>query len=77
VDAAVDFALQKSRGFENTQVLGNGRQGDVEGFRQFRDRGFALGQARQDGAAGGIGERAEGGVERGATGGLRIVNHTV
>jgi hypothetical protein len=76
VDAAVDFALQKSRGFEDAQVFGNRRQGNVEGFRQFRDGSFALGQPRENGAARGVGERAESGIERGA-GSRRIVNHTV
>jgi hypothetical protein len=30
VDAAVDFASQKSRGFENAEVFGNRRQGNIE-----------------------------------------------
>jgi hypothetical protein len=30
VDAAVDFALEKSRGFEDAQVFGNRRQGNIE-----------------------------------------------
>jgi hypothetical protein len=30
VDAAVDFALQKSRGLEDAQVFGNRRQGNIE-----------------------------------------------
>jgi hypothetical protein len=77
VNAAVDFALQKPRGFEDAQVFGNGRQRDVKRFRQFRDGGFALGQARQDGAARGIGECAKGGVERRALGLLEIINHMV
>jgi hypothetical protein len=77
VNAAVDFAPQKPRGFEDAQVLRNRRERDVEGFRQFRDGGFALGQARQDGAARGIGECSKRGVERRALGGLIIVNHMV
>ena len=69
VDAAVDFALEQAGGFENAQVLGDGRKGDVEGCGKFGDGGFALGQAGQDGAAGGIGERAESGVEQACAGG--------
>jgi len=32
VNAAVDFALQESRGFEYAQMFGDRRQGNIEGF---------------------------------------------
>ncbi len=73
VNAAVDFALEKAGGFENAQMLGDGGEGKREGLRKLGDRGFALGEARENGAAGGVGEGGEGGVERGRG----IVNHTV
>jgi hypothetical protein len=77
VDTAVDFALEESRGFEHAQVLGNRWQGNVEGLGQFRDGGLAPGQPCEDGAAGGIGQSAKGGIQRGVCGSKRIVNHTV
>jgi hypothetical protein len=72
VHAAVDIAAKKSGGFENAQVFGNGRKRNAERFGEFGDGGFSRGQAREDGAAGGIGERAESGIQR-----VRIVNHLV
>ena len=50
----------------------NGRERDVERPGEFRNGGFALSKAREDGAASGVGERAEGGVKGGG-----IVNHMV
>jgi len=76
MDAAVDFAAQQPGRLEDTQVLGNGGKRDVEGLGQFADGGLTLSQAREDGATSGIGERAEGGVQKGACSG-RIVNHMV
>ena len=73
VDAAIDFAAQKAGGFKDAQVLGNGREGDVERGGELLDGGFALGEAGEDGAAGGVGEGAKGGVESGEG----IVNHVV
>ena len=63
MDAAVDLALEEAGGFEDAQMFGNGGQRNAKGFRQFSDRGFSLAQAGQDGAARGIGKRAEGGVQ--------------
>jgi len=31
VDAAVNFAAEQAGGFENAKVLGDGREGDIEG----------------------------------------------
>lgn len=72
VHAAVDIAAKKPGGFENAQVFGNGRKRNAERFGEFRDCGFSGGQAREDGAAGGIGERAERRIKL-----VRIVNHLV
>ena len=71
--AAMDFALKEPGGFKHAEVLGDGGERDAERFGQFGDHGFAAREAREDGAAGGIGEGREGGVEHGAG----IVNHMV
>jgi hypothetical protein len=76
VHAAVDFALQKSGGLQHAEVLGDGGERDFKRRGEFADGGLAASQAGQDGAAGGIGQRAEGGVQRGVGGG-QIVNHVV
>ena len=73
VDTAVDFALEQTRRFENTDVFGDGWEGEWKWFGEFSDGGFALRQAGKNGAAGGIGEGGEGGVERSGL----IVNHMV
>jgi hypothetical protein len=73
VDAAVDLALEEARGFEHAQMLGYGGKGNIERLSQLADRGFPVREACEDGAARGIGECAEGGIERRAG----IVNHTV
>jgi hypothetical protein len=73
VDSAIDGAGQQAGGVEDAQMFGNGGQRDVERFGELRDGGFTAGQASQDGAAGGVGEGAEGAVESGR----RIVNHMV
>src|ERR1700733_4479388 len=49
--------------FQHFQMLGDGGQAHGERFRQILHGGFALGEPRQDGAAGWIGEGAEGGIE--------------
>ena len=72
MNAAIDFATQQAGGFQYAQVFGNRWKGNVEWFGEFADRGFAMCEAREDSAAGGIGEGAEGGVKR-----SRIVNHMV
>jgi hypothetical protein len=73
VNAAVDFALEEAGGFENAEMLGDGREGEGEWFGKLRDSGFAQGQASENSAAGGIGKGGESGVERGRG----IVNHMV
>ena len=77
MDAAVDFAPQEPGGLQHAEMLGNGGEGNVEGRGEFGDGGLALRQARENGAAGGIGQGPEGGVERGVAGGGGIVNHMV
>jgi hypothetical protein len=54
-------------------MFGDGGKRNVEWLGEFLDRGFALGETRENGAAGGVGEGTERGVERGR----RIVNHVV
>jgi hypothetical protein len=76
VDATIDFAAEQAGGFQDAEMLGDGGEGNGEGCGEGVDGGFALGKASEDGAAGGIGESAEGGVEMRGSGG-RIVNHTV
>jgi len=66
MDAAVDFALEEAGGFEHAEMLGDGRKGKGEGRGELGDGGLALGEAGEDGAAGGVGERGEGGIEWGA-----------
>jgi hypothetical protein len=68
VDAAVDFAAQQAGALQDAQMLGHGRERDVEGRGELGDCSFAEGQAGEDGSAGGIGEGAEGGVEQGGVG---------
>jgi hypothetical protein len=77
VDPAVDFAVEQARGFEDAQVLGDGRERDVEGSGKFRDGGLAAGQPRENGAPCGIGKRPERRIERSVVTGDRIVNHMV
>jgi len=49
--------------FEHSQVLGDPREGDVEGRSQVADGGFALRQTRQDTAPGSVGERGKNAVQ--------------
>jgi len=73
VHPAVDLALQEAGGLQYAHMLRDGRQRNAERFGKLCDHGPTLCQAGQDGAAGGIGERTEGGIqERGG-----IVNHSV
>ena len=75
--AAVDSSVLPPRDelcpLEYPQVLRYGGEGDVVGRGQVADGGFALRQARQDAAAGGVGKRAERGVEIQ----FGILNHAV
>jgi hypothetical protein len=73
VDAAIDFALEEAGGFENAKMLGDGGERKGERLGELGDRGFTLREAGENGAAGGVGECGESGVERG----IGIVNHTV
>ena len=47
MDAAVDFTPEQARGFKHAQVLGDGRERDVEGSGKFGDGSFAAGQPRK------------------------------
>src|SRR6266436_164057 len=49
--------------FQNLEVAGNGGHTHGKGRRQFCHRSLAAGQAGEDGAAGGVGERSEGGAQ--------------
>ena len=73
MDAAVNLPLQQTRRFQHAQVLGNRWKRHVKRLGKLGNFGFAARQPREDGAARGIGERAESGVQRIA----EIVNHTV
>jgi hypothetical protein len=73
VNAAIDFTPQQTGGFEHAEMLGDGRERDVERFGEFADSRFALQKARKYGAAGGVGE----GAERAVQSGVGIVNHMV
>ena len=73
VHAAVNFAPEQAGGFENAQVFRDRRERHGKRRGQSLDGGFTLGKARQDGAAGGVGEGAESSIELRR----RIVNHTV
>jgi hypothetical protein len=42
VNAAIDFAFEQARGFQDAHVFRNGRQRNAEGLREFGDHGFAL-----------------------------------
>jgi hypothetical protein len=66
--------------FEDFEVLGDGRLGHGERLGEFVDGGLAGGEAGEDGAASGVGEGGEGGVEalgRGHCITLRFYNHMV
>lgn len=72
MNAAVNFPAQQAGGFQDAQMLRNGGERHAERFGEIGDFGFAESEASEDGAAGGIGEGGEGGIEAG-----RIFNHTV
>jgi hypothetical protein len=71
--AAIDLAFEQPCGLQHAQVFRNGGQRNGERLRQLRNHGLTLCEAGQDGAAGGIGERAKRGVQRRG----QIVNHMV
>ena len=76
MDAAVYFAAEQPCGFQYAEMFRDGGEGDVERGGQFADSGFSLSETGEDGAASGIREGRECGVEmrRGRSG---IVNHMV
>jgi len=71
--AAIDLAFEQPCGFQHAHVFRNGGQRNAERLRQLRNHGLTLCEAGQDGAAGGIGERAERDIQKGRG----IVNHLV
>ena len=73
VHAAIDLALQEACGLQYAHVLRDSWQRNAERFGELCDPGLTLSEAGQDGAAGGIGERTEDGIQ----GRGRIVNHSV
>jgi hypothetical protein len=73
VHAAVDLALQEPGGFQYAHMLRDGWERNAERFGKLCDHGLALCEAGQHGAAGGIGERTEDGIQ----GRRGIVNHLV
>jgi len=73
VHAAIDLALKETCGLQYAHMLRDGWQRNPERFGKLGDHGLTLCEAGQDGAAGGIGERTEGGIQ--GRGG--IVNHSV
>jgi hypothetical protein len=75
VHATVDFAPKQAGGLQDAQVLGDGRERNVEGRGEFGYGGVALRKARENGTARGVRKGAEGGVQ--GRGGTRIVNHMV
>jgi hypothetical protein len=73
VHATVDLAIKEAGGLQYAHMLRDGWQRNAERFSKLCDHGLTLCEAGQDGAAGGIGERTEGGIQ-GRDG---IVNHSV
>ena len=63
VNAAIDFAAKQAGRFEDAEVLRDGGKGHGERRGKALNGGFTLREAGQNGAAGGISERGEGGVE--------------
>jgi len=77
VDPAVDFAVQQAGGFQDAQVLGDGRQRDLERSGKFGDGSFAAGQPRENGAPCGIGKGPERRIKWSVIASDWIVNHVV
>jgi len=73
IDSSILAPCDKLCPFEHSQVLGNPREGDVEGRRQVADGGFTSRQTRQDAAPGSVGEGGKDGVQLL----LGILNHMV
>lgn len=62
--AAVFVMSDEARPLEYAQMFGHGGKRHAEGLREFTDGRFAPREAREDGAAGRVGQRAKGGVQR-------------
>ena len=70
---AADFLLRDEAGvLEDADVLHHSGQGHAVRAGKVGHRGFAKHEGSEDGAAGGVGECAEGGIE-----GCGILNHMV
>ena len=65
-------AAHEARTLEHAEVLADGRQRHGEWAGELAHRGLAPGQPRDDGAAGGVGEGPEDGIEP-----REMVNHMV
>lgn len=70
---ALAAAVDQPGALQHAQVLGDRGEGNTERLSQRCDGGLAGGEAGQDRAARGVGQRAEGGVQ----GGRLILNHVV
>ncbi len=57
------FAGHKARAFEHTQMFRHGGEREGKGPGEMADGRFTLGQAVEDGAAGGVAERVEDEIE--------------
>jgi len=73
VDTAMLLAGEESRLFENPEVLRDSGKRDGKRFREPGDRRLPARQSGEDGPAGWVRQRGEGGVQ----GVMRIVNHEV
>jgi len=61
--AAMHSAADEIRGFEDSDVLGRGGEGHFEGCGEVGEVSLAPGELADDGAAGGVGQGVEDGVE--------------
>ncbi len=65
VDPALLFAGEQTGLFEHAEMFGDGGEGHVEGFRQFRDGRLPAGQPCEDRATRRIGQRRKRRIEQG------------
>src|SRR6266851_8031372 len=70
-------ARDQAGALQHLEMLGDRRKAHLEGFSQFSYRGLACGEASENRAPGGIGERGEGGIEVGRHLWNRGVNRSV
>ena len=79
--APLRFAVARDQtgALQHLQVLGDGRQGHLEGMGELADRGLAEGEAGQDGPPRRVGESGKGGAERvgHSSSGVVIINQLV